>query len=56
MQKPIAGSIRKKGNYYYYTFQKNGKRYLDVSLKEGEYRNAIKKLTPFISILQMKKN
>lgn len=43
MQKPIAGSIRKKGNYYYYTFQKNGKRYLDVSLKEGEYRNTIKK-------------
>lgn len=33
----------KKRNYYYYTFQKNGKRYLDVSLKEGEYRNAIKK-------------
>lgn len=43
MQKPIAGSIRKKGNYYYYTFQKNGKRYLDIPLKEGEYRNAIKK-------------
>ena len=43
MQKPIAGNIRKKGKYYYYTYQKDGIRYLDVALKETEFRKAIKK-------------
>ena len=43
MQKPIAGNIRKKGKYYYYTYQKDGMRYLDVALKETEFRKAIKK-------------
>ena len=49
MQKPIAGSIRKKGKYYYYTYQKNGMRYLDVALKETEFRKAIKKANDIYS-------
>lgn len=41
MSSLVAGSLRKKGKYYYYTFTTGGKRYYDVATEQSTKTEAI---------------